>query len=303
MSKTDWEDNLLLRAQDGTVYPIAETTLIGREADCQVMLNHARISRHHARIIRRDGELLVEDLHSSNGTFVNGRRIHEAQILQPGDELRLDEFALRLVASDAADVTALAVPGRGGAATAQNLTVTTVKTDTTYLVRADELALMNAVKRKGIEFVRPGATEGAGLVVLSAPIRGKIMPLRASSLDASWLIGRDPEAEVHLIDRAVAHQHARVHRHGERWSIENLNATNPLFVNGVAVTTTSLLEQGDRVQLGRSELQFHTDCSALATLAPLPAPKPGGRYFLIGAAAVLVITLVVFMLLALGVFA
>jgi len=301
MSQTDRADSLLLRAQDGTVYPLTETTLIGREADCQIMLSGPRISRHHARIVRRDGQLLVEDLHSGSGTFVNGRRVQGAQALHTGDELRLDDFALRLVAGDAAEITALPVPDRGAGAAAQNLAVTPIRTDTTYLLRSDELALMNALTRKDIEYVRPGAGEGAGLVVLSAPIRGKIMPLRAATANATWLVGRDPEADVHLIDRAVAHHHAHIHRLGERWSIENLGSANPLFVNGVSVTNCPL-DDGDRIQLGRSELQFHTDCSRLAIHLPEREPKPAGRYFLIGALAVLVVSLVGLAALALGLF-
>lgn len=58
--------------------------LLGRAEDCEVVLCDRLTSRHHCVISERDGELIVRDLGSTHGTFVNGSRIDEA-ILQPGD--------------------------------------------------------------------------------------------------------------------------------------------------------------------------------------------------------------------------
>jgi serine/threonine protein kinase len=54
------------------------------------------ISRDHARVVRREENYWIEDLGSSNGTFVNGLRLFDAQILKPGDEIRLGRTVLHV---------------------------------------------------------------------------------------------------------------------------------------------------------------------------------------------------------------
>lgn len=61
---------------------------IGREPDNDIVLDYPQISRHHCRIVQRDGETVIYDLNSTNGTFVNGKRIKEAR-LKIGDRINL----------------------------------------------------------------------------------------------------------------------------------------------------------------------------------------------------------------------
>lgn len=85
---------------------------VGRSRDCDLQLNLDRISRHHLRL-RLDGEqLLVEDLGSTNGTFVNDERIHVPTLLQPGDTLHIADYTFRLTSSDDSDGTPAARSGK-----------------------------------------------------------------------------------------------------------------------------------------------------------------------------------------------
>ena len=61
-------------------------TVIGRRSECDVQITSPMVSRKHCALVDREGTLMVQDLGSSNGTFVNGNRIEE-QALQPGDQL------------------------------------------------------------------------------------------------------------------------------------------------------------------------------------------------------------------------
>src|SRR3982750_1778440 len=61
-----------------------DVTVIGRREDCDFRIPLGDISRKHCRLIKEDNALKIEDLGSSNGSYVNGKRIHEAE-LQPGD--------------------------------------------------------------------------------------------------------------------------------------------------------------------------------------------------------------------------
>lgn len=63
--------------------------LIGRGADCGLRLPVSAISRHHCIIRVRDDEVTVIDLGSSNGTYLNGQRVHSQAALHGGDRLQI----------------------------------------------------------------------------------------------------------------------------------------------------------------------------------------------------------------------
>jgi DNA-binding winged helix-turn-helix (wHTH) protein len=68
--------------------------LMGRASDCQVSLASSTVSRHHARIRVAEGQVVLEDLGSKNGTLLNGVRIDHLAPLQDGDEIRLGSIEL-----------------------------------------------------------------------------------------------------------------------------------------------------------------------------------------------------------------
>ncbi|MGZ4649559.1 MAG: FHA domain-containing protein [Kineosporiaceae bacterium] len=70
-------------------------SLIGREDDCDVLLESPRVSRHHARVWAGGGRFGVEDLASLNGTYVNRRRVVGACELADGDRLSIADVELQ----------------------------------------------------------------------------------------------------------------------------------------------------------------------------------------------------------------
>jgi pSer/pThr/pTyr-binding forkhead associated (FHA) protein len=70
---------------------------VGRDPDCDRVVDFPVVSSRHARIVRAGGALLVEDLGSSNGTYVNGRRVVKTAPAKPGDMIGLGSCTLRLV--------------------------------------------------------------------------------------------------------------------------------------------------------------------------------------------------------------
>jgi len=72
----------------GQVYTMLGNRLaIGRAQDNDVVLDDPQVSRHHAQVVRRGNQIIVEDLGSTNGTLVNGRHITGPHVLQPTETI------------------------------------------------------------------------------------------------------------------------------------------------------------------------------------------------------------------------
>lgn len=90
--------------QFGRSHPLQASMLVGRAEDSSLCLPIESISRQHARLTPAGDEVLVEDLGSANGTWINGKRVSRGQA-RHGDEIRFDTERFQLV-----------VPGQVGAA-------------------------------------------------------------------------------------------------------------------------------------------------------------------------------------------
>jgi pSer/pThr/pTyr-binding forkhead associated (FHA) protein len=71
-------------------------TSVGRHNDCLIRIKSAQVSRRHCELFELDGKLHIRDLGSSNGTFVNGKRVTGQHALKPGDELTVGAVTLRV---------------------------------------------------------------------------------------------------------------------------------------------------------------------------------------------------------------
>lgn len=86
---TGWSLKANHTALANRVFPLKDLNVIGRASECDICLAAAHLSRRHAQLQIIDGMLFVKDLDSANGTFLNGKRVAEAQVKR-GDELRFD---------------------------------------------------------------------------------------------------------------------------------------------------------------------------------------------------------------------
>lgn len=87
-----------------------ETTL-GRSHYCTVVLDSAIASRQHAAIEIRNGEVLLNDLDSRNGTFLNGERIRAVESLRAGDVITIGKIEIQLVSGSLTDEAANTAEG------------------------------------------------------------------------------------------------------------------------------------------------------------------------------------------------
>ena len=84
---------------EGRIFSLEERLTIGRAPDNDIQLKDSSVSRRHALIQFTDGKPVLEDLGSSNRTFVNGEKVNKLS-LSNGDKLRLGRISLRLYQGD-----------------------------------------------------------------------------------------------------------------------------------------------------------------------------------------------------------
>lgn len=105
----------------GKTLPLYGSMVIGRQADCEISIPSDEISRRHARLEVTPNGVRVEDLGSSNGTYVNDKRVENA-VLKVGDELRLDTLRFQVTAPGMDTPAGVAKPVASAAASAPRKT-------------------------------------------------------------------------------------------------------------------------------------------------------------------------------------
>src|SRR5438093_1150473 len=82
--------------EGGRPATIISSTTVGRQEDCQLRIRSSQVSRKHCQLFEKKGLLIVKDLGSSNGTLVNGKKIEEQRVLEPGDELMIGQVTFKV---------------------------------------------------------------------------------------------------------------------------------------------------------------------------------------------------------------
>ncbi|MFC6672948.1 FHA domain-containing protein [Marinobacterium aestuariivivens] len=206
--------------------------VIGRGTECDLVIDDPHLSRRHATIRVSETGLQVEDLGSANGTYLNDTRI-EAGEAHPGDEIRLDRLAFKVLGPVTADLetTRLRDP------------------EATALHVADSTALLQA-----------GGEAEEGTRLLGAPaawLEGA--GVERFALEPGLIrIGRAPDNDLVLDDPSVSSRHAELgFQHGQ-WTLTDLQSTNGSYV-GDEAAESSPLSSGDRLRFGKVEMQFKQD--------------------------------------------
>lgn len=92
MALQSYQFNMRSGPTPGQIYPIQQAEIIiGRDLNADMTISDPEISRRHARLTQQSGALVLEDLGSTNGTFVNGQRLAGPRVLHPGDVIQLGE--------------------------------------------------------------------------------------------------------------------------------------------------------------------------------------------------------------------
>ena len=80
----------------GTMFQLASVTTIGRAAGSTVQLEDSFLSHHHARIRHTEGAWYLEDLGSTNGTYLNRSKVDAASLVHPGDQIQVGNVVMEV---------------------------------------------------------------------------------------------------------------------------------------------------------------------------------------------------------------
>ena len=113
--------------------------------------------------------------------------------------------------------------------------------------------------------------DGSWLVMSQGP-----QPGQTFMLDRDWLtVGRDPSNDIVINDPQVSRQHARITRQGQMVVIEDLGSTNGTFANGMRLTGSHVLSNGDVIGLGNGVTLTYYEVGIAADVAETIVGQPG----------------------------
>jgi pSer/pThr/pTyr-binding forkhead associated (FHA) protein len=253
-------------------FAVVGEVLAGRDEKCGLRLatsDENKPSHKHARLLEAGGELSVEDLGSTNGTFVNGGQLTKGQIrqLKHGDRVsfHLDAYDVRMdgptdktifmppktlvaPAPAARPPPAAAVapapaetPG-AGRPEAQNVPFpwrppAQDPAKTRIVDQELERRINRAKELRELASKLDGGPDEPHLIVMENDQFGRRIPLHAAEGKTVWTIGREAPNDIILSSPSVSELHARiVVNHEGKWKIEDQTAANGTWVDGSPVT-------------------------------------------------------------------
>lgn len=297
------ESEFRLIRPDGTVQvAVTDGLVAGRRTDSGLVLTEGHPSRTHARFSIVDGKVYLEDLGSSNGTFVNGRRLDAPVALNDGDQIRFDVEEYRFSAPAAADDDKTRLRGpESKVVEAQPTRERPAWIDPDRQVSGGpKTEFIGAAQMKEM-MNEPGSpneadaddVEAPALIVTSGDKARSRFDLVSDNEQGTWTIGSQPDRDIRITDDGVSGVHAKLTQEGRRWKLSDQMSQNGTFVNGKK-SNMSYLNNGDRLRFGPVECVFRTpENFGTATLVSSPVARPGKHKNLILGIAAFVVTLLV----------
>lgn len=267
----------LIDVNDGEEHILSPpSVLIGRDPSCDIVITRGLPSRHHARFSFRDDQWLVEDLNSTNGTFVNNRRIARPTPVSAGDTVRFGMHDFRLFEFQQGDLTISAEQlaadeeasiflGERPAARRRKPVRRRDKSHEHYSLprawsgaRGADTRYSEAARDELLEEIFAQTAEPPEAVLIlyrgkrRAPVVYGVTPGAGTS---SWTMGRDRECDLPVNDPTVSRLHAVLVHEDGRWLLVDSDSTNGIRVDDVLESELEL-EDETSAELGRVEVIF-----------------------------------------------
>lgn len=257
----------LKRISDGVEFPLGEISLIvGRSDSCDIQISQGHPSREHARVAEREGAVLVQDLHSTNGTFVNNKRIEAAASLQPGDVVKFGDEAFSVQSLSEPEAT-VQMRSLG---TGANVSATVIDDDD------DEDEDVDATSLLEVYALPPGWDDGGTfddhvgklddkkksainryIEKFNRSLKGKVgifliffsdgnppvfKTLIVKDGKESWSFGRLKNCDISFENPCISKCHANITFSAGEWMIEDGKSTNGLVCKGQKQSSIALTD-------------------------------------------------------------
>ncbi len=201
-----------------------ETLLIGREKACDIRLNDKLVSARHARIKHEGGRYYIEDLNSSNGTFVDGKIVQSLE-LSGDNDIKIGGFDLRFYLPEG------------------------VKT-----IDEDDATDPGMARKEG-DFTEVLDEEETGehpkLVIVGEKFFGSEFPINKDVIT----IGREVGNDIIIQEESISRTHAIIYHEEGRYWIQDQDSLNGVKVNGELVGEADI-KHGDEIIFGSIVSQF-----------------------------------------------
>jgi pSer/pThr/pTyr-binding forkhead associated (FHA) protein len=205
---------------------------IGRDADCEIMIENIGASRRHAQIEKTAEGYVLSDLQSHNGTFVNGEKVFHHR-LGDTDEFFIGKYAFQFEALEPVVATIAETP-------AQSAPSASAPPQMTFRLDRKEIERIMGLSARG----------AAPQLVQIAPESAK----RTLHLDkAYYVLGSDASAEVRIAGLLVARKASILIRTDQGW--RHVALCGRARVNGKPAADVPL-QDGDLIQVGRHRFRF-----------------------------------------------
>lgn len=272
---------------------MATSWTIGSASDCDLVVELPTVSGHHCRLIHDDTGYVLEDLGSTNGTYVNGTRVVASASVKPSDTVTLGLAIPMPWPSEPAPIASRVVrigresdndvvvdlptvsghharvvwEGKPGEAVIEDLG----SSNGTAVGSPDRKVTRSAFSLGDTIYLGSHPVPAALLLVRFDPSIVPSLPFRGDEL----VIGRDPGCGWVIDLPMVSSRHARLRRSGDRVSIEDLTSSNGTFVNGLRIEGASAINDGDLIGLGSYPLLLAVEPGTAVERKVVPLGESG----------------------------
>lgn len=221
-------------------YPFLQESLtIGRKPENTIFIDNLAVSGYHARIDKTGPDYILTDLQSTNGTFVNDRKVVSHK-LKHGDNVIVGKHVLLFIAADNGVEDSNAI----------------INLDSTMMLdTAKQRELLAAEKQPAVPHRKPGKIGILSFLNGSDP--GDVTLSKKLTR-----LGKSPNSEVRLSGMFMGPTAATISKRPSGYSITFTGGLIKLKVNGEVVKGSVSLEDFDTIELGSHKFQFYQRESA-----------------------------------------